>query len=79
MKPKIITVSEDTHNNNDAVYVLLEKDIYNSLIESFAEIRDLLYLHYDRHDESVRSAVDSADDIFKHLRNSIIDKSTHKK
>ena len=68
MRSKIVTVSDGKADSDEKVYILINKDIYNSLMESYGEMRNLLNLHYDRHDEAVRSAVDHAGDLLDYLR-----------
>ena len=68
MRSKIITVSDGKVDSDERVYILINKDIYNSLMESYVEMLAILQRHYDRHDEEVAGAVDSAFDLLDYLR-----------
>ena len=68
MRSKIITVSDGKAGSDEKVYILINKDIYNSLMESYVDMLTILHRHYDRHDEEVAGAVDSAFDLLDYLR-----------
>ena len=68
MRSKIVTVSDGKADSEERVYALISKDIYNSLMESYVEMLTILQRHYDRHDEEVAGAVDSAFDLLDYLR-----------
>ena len=68
MRSKIVTVSDGKADSDEKVYVLINKDTYNSLMESYVEMLAILQRHYDRHDEDVAGAVDSAGDLLDYFR-----------
>ena len=68
MRSKIVTVSDGKAEGDEKVYVLINKDTYNSLMESYVEMLAILHRHYDRHDEEVAGVVESAFDILDYLR-----------
>ena len=68
MRSKIVTVSDGKADSDEKVYVLIGKDIYNGLMESYVEMLTILHRHYDRHDEEVAGAVDSAFDLLDYFR-----------
>ena len=68
MRSKIVTVSDGKADSDEKVYILINKDIYNSLMESYVEMLAILQSHYDRHDENVAGVVESAFDLLDYMR-----------